>query len=307
MTLDLSNTSYPLSPYLLRPVSQQEVVDRIHLDDPATLPDIILGVAPCRSATTMYLRIFSASGVQSYFQPLKNILRWRMQGGDLHWHLQELPVPKLFIKETIGPYVQPETNFNPLEILLQAGVPPQRISVLIIGRAPLASWSSWHQWWNGKVSVGNLIQSYRTTEKIRQAAQERGLKTVTLVYEAFREHPPEPVVQSLLDILGVPFGPLAVSGWHSLPPYGTPGSGVVLPDEPPLFVIENIHNRAEKLDGIDYYPRDRDLPDLKKDDVRALIDSHIHQEIYENWRKSCEKDFKISISPDTMMQSVLKY
>ena len=69
----------------------------------------------------MLLRVFGAAGIQAHYQELKNIFRWRMQAEEFSW---DFPNRNgiVYLKETLGPYTLAEARFNPLDVLLQAGV-----------------------------------------------------------------------------------------------------------------------------------------------------------------------------------------
>ena len=68
--------------YQRREVDLGEIVNRIKIDDNKNIPDIILTIGHCRSGTTALLRLFGATGIDSYFQPIKTILRWLLQDED---------------------------------------------------------------------------------------------------------------------------------------------------------------------------------------------------------------------------------
>jgi hypothetical protein len=279
-----------------RTVSSKDVTDRIDIVDLERVSRVILSVSPCRSGTTILLRVFGAAGIESHFQQLKNVLRWQLQGADVTWQVPQRPDETVFLKETLGPYTEAEARFNPLEVLLGAGFPPQKLKVFIVGRAPLSTWASWDAWWRGKTSVDKFILAYKTTEQVRRQAHQQGIPVTTFVYEALGNNGSETIVKNVFERLGVPYSPpIAVKGWNKLPPFGAPGSNIVLPDEPPQFITLNIHKRVEKSDKLVYLSRDKSIPDLREDDVSQIIEAGL-PEIYEGWRKACEQSLHVEVA-----------
>ncbi len=255
--------------------------------NPATTASIILSVSPCRSGTTILLRVFGASSVPAHFQQLKNILRWLLQGEAFTWQIPSYPTQRIFLKETLGPYTPTESQFNPLQVLLEAGFPKEKLHILIIGRDPLATWGSWYQFWRGKTQVEYFIESYRATEIVRQQAQALEIASSVLIYECFQIHPIPQVFQALFKRLEIPYSPITIGGWDKLPAFGAVGSNIVLPTEPPVFITPDIHAPVEKAIGFIYKHRQFNLTQLKQSDIDAILASDVI-DIYQNWVRNCE-------------------
>jgi hypothetical protein len=81
------------------------LVQRVSLANLAVDSRIILTIAPCRSGTTAMLRAFGALGIESYLQPLKNLLRWQAVGEERVW-CPGGTGRTLFIKETLGSFTE---------------------------------------------------------------------------------------------------------------------------------------------------------------------------------------------------------
>ncbi len=286
--------SQSASVYQKRPVTLQQVIERIEVGDPAQVSPVILSVSPCRSGTTVLLRVFGAVGVTAHYQELKNVMRWLMQGEYASWKLPQQPQQRLYLKETIGPYTQIEAGFNPLDVLIGAGYPLDKLHMLILGRAPLNTWLSWDLWWRGRTSVSLFVQAYRTTEQIRQQAYELGLPTTVFVYESLRDNSPETVIRGMFGRLGVEYRPTAVRDWTQLPTMGKDGSGVVFPVEPPVFDVPHLHDQAVLADGLSFTSRDDRLTEICSDDVQQIVVAGL-REIYGHWREACERDLGIEI------------
>jgi hypothetical protein len=221
--------------------------------------------------------------IQSHFQELKNTLRWLMQGEAWQWTLpSELQV--LMLKETLGPFTELESTFNPMAVLLGAGVPAEKLYLLVCGREPLQTWASWDEWWGDRTCVDFFILAYETTEQIRRQAQEMGIPSTCLIYEAFKDRSAKIVFKKLFRRLDLPFSPLAIQGWDRLPAFGDHGSNIILPKEPDQFITADIHTPVKKSQKFVYCSRHGDLANLKKSDVAKIFRNSLPN-IYERWKK----------------------
>nr|VFK53951.1 MAG: hypothetical protein BECKTUN1418F_GA0071002_10348 [Candidatus Kentron sp. TUN]VFK55948.1 MAG: hypothetical protein BECKTUN1418E_GA0071001_10357 [Candidatus Kentron sp. TUN]VFK61445.1 MAG: hypothetical protein BECKTUN1418D_GA0071000_11522 [Candidatus Kentron sp. TUN] len=287
--------------YQQRTVSLQEVIDRINIGNPAEVSRLILSVSPCRSGTTVMLRVFGAIGIESHYQELKNVLRWQLQDGDAQWQLPQGRNEIVYLKETLGPYTELEALFNPLAVLLQAGFPPEKLQVLIIGRAPLTTWASWSDQWRGKTTPDRFILAYRTTEQVRLQAHQQNLPVTVLVYESIRDNDPETIISNLFTRLDVHFTPMAIKGWSALPPFGSPNSNVVLPEEPPAFFIPDLHTSVENADKLAFFSKAKNIPNLERTEVDKIVNAGV-PEIYDAWRIACEENLGVSIKKDQELE-----
>ncbi len=236
-------------------------------------------------------------GVRAHFQELKNVLRWLLQGQDATWSVPQEPAETIYLKETLGPYTQTEAHFNPLDVLLSAGFPPAKLHVLIVGRTPLNTWASWDHWWRETTKVDHFIAAYETTEQARRRAIQENISMTTLVYEAIKSHPTDTIIQRLFQRLGVSFSPLAVRGWHRLPPFKSPDSNIVFPIEPQPFIVPGIHEPVMSADKLVYTSRENSLPELPPEDVSAIARAGL-TDVYETWRLTCQAHLGVEIEAD---------
>lgn len=267
-------------------VSIHQVAQHVHCD-PQASASIILSISPCRSGTTILLRVFAASGVQAHFQQLKNVLRWLLQEESFTWQIPQQPTERIFLKETLGPFTLTESQFNPLQVLLEAGLPQEKLHVLIIGREPIITWDSWYQFWRGKTQVEYFIEAYKSTEKIRQQVEALGIAHNYLIYECFQSLPTPEVFKALFAQLKIPFTKLAINGWENLPAFGAVGSNIVLPEEPEAFITPNIHAPVESASAFVFRNRQVNLDKLNPNDVASIKASGI-LELYQHWIAQCE-------------------
>ncbi len=250
--------------------------------DPELAPGIILVISPCRSGSTILLRVFSALGVESHFQPMKTALRWSLLGHDRHWSIQPNSGTRIMVKETLGPFVDAGCSFNPLQVLLEAGFPRAKLHVVILARDPLRTWASWYRFWPHRAPVANMIMSFRTTRQIQEQTKALGIASTCLVYDVFRDHPAESVFMRLCQRLDLEYSPLAIQGWEALPGFGEPGSNIVLPEEPEQFVTPGIHDGVKKATRFAYADNEQALAAIRPSDLEAIARSDLAA-IYESW------------------------
>jgi hypothetical protein len=99
----------------------------------------------CRVGSTPLTNLFGLTGMPSYYQPLKMMLRHLFVSKPATpWIIANAQdEPHIFSKETAGPYVVAESLFNPLRLLVEAGYPAERLHVIMLDREPASSLASW--------------------------------------------------------------------------------------------------------------------------------------------------------------------
>ena len=246
-----------LDPYQKRfDITPCDIARRIHFS--GQIPSTLLMISPCRSGSTSYLRVFSASGIESHYQPIKAILRNLMQNEEWEFYVPDRC--NLFIKETLGPYSAIESTLEPLRILLEAGYPVDKIRVICLAREPLSTLASWLNMFSHNrektTLFKNFILAYKSIQQFQEDAQTLGISVYCYVHEAIRDNDPSLVVRTLFEKLklGVTFTPQAISGWQSLPPFGTPESRVVFSVEPAIYKGINFHLSLANAQALQYIP-----------------------------------------------------
>ena len=274
-------------------VSVETVAKNIHIGDPSLIPKVILSVSPCRSGTTVMLRIFASAGIESHFQELKNVFRWHLQGEHGSWELPKKAGHTLYLKETIGPFLPEEARFNPMDVLLKAGYPVNKLQILLIVREPLETWASWVHWWREVTRLDYFIAAFETTEKIRNQAAVAGIPVTMLAYETFQHNLPKTVIRQLFTRLQIPCSiPFAIDKWDKLPPFGETGSNIILPDEPPVFVTPHIHEQPHYARRFEYSNRQNRISGLNPVDINRITDAGL-PELYKTWKNICQKDLSL--------------
>jgi hypothetical protein len=153
--------------------------------------------------------------------------------------------PDIFAKETIGPYVLAESLFNPLQLLIEAGYPKQRLRLIMLDREPASALASWLDKLSGCVSDDMLLQNYvvaaLNAARIAFYAGQQGITVTHYVYEASKD--PVSSVRVLFDRLGLStrFTEDAVTDWHKTEQSRPVNARVIFPDEPTLYKVAGLH------------------------------------------------------------------
>ena len=197
-------------------VTGEEVADRIRIPDIEKLPRIILGIGPCRGATTFTLRLFGASGILPLYQHFKYILRNILHNRQWIWTIPNTDSTEiLYNKETIGPYTQEECDFDPVYILekvientlIRVGygsdseflrskvseIINAKVDLLFIMRDPYSTWRSWRKEWVERKGLDidkmfdRFVRSYNRIWLIWERARELSYDCHILVRDAYRD------------------------------------------------------------------------------------------------------------------------
>lgn len=232
----------------------QTIAEDISLECADTV--VFLVVGPCRSGTTAFLRVFSEVGIQSWYQPIKAVIRGRMRGGR---NLIQIPdLPRVMLKETFGPFAYEETCFNPIEILLEAGVVAGNIHLVTLTREPTVTASSWIRI---NRSVGEstdaaalswLAKGYHNVLNLAEFAESLGINHTPLVYELLRDHDPEVVRSRLFARLRIAQPPGRMR-WDALSPIESDGDQIKFCEQGRRYFVPELHTRLNESVGLTYF------------------------------------------------------
>lgn len=109
--------------------------------DEADIPHIIGWSGPARSGTSALLFLLAGHPQvdRAYYQPQKNLMRKGTPEFTLYAEDEVICT-----KEVFGS-LYPEENYDPIKMLLDAGVPAEKITWIIIMRDPVQTFRSWHR------------------------------------------------------------------------------------------------------------------------------------------------------------------
>lgn len=250
-------------------------IDRIgvrvseYIQIPPDPPRMILIVGPCRTGTTALGNVFAQTGLETYMQPVKSIRRAITASGQVPFWEIDTKSDIVASKETLGP----DEYFDPVQILVDRGYPPEKIHLIAILRDPATTLTSWNRMWE-TTDVHNLVRSIQMTADIKGLAESLGVATTAYVHEAIRDNPPREVVARLFAKLNGEQLSASASAvdWNNAIGFGAEGSNIVLFDEPPEKFVDGIKSWG----GYQY----RELqPQISEQEAETLQNSGVY-EIY---------------------------
>jgi hypothetical protein len=215
---------------------------------PADYPTLYCAWGKCRVGSTALTNLFGVAGLPSYYQPVKTIARHTLTGSiPAPWLLPRPEVePHIFCKEMAGPYLLGECLFIPLQPLIEAGYPADKLHLIVLDREPDSSLASWLSKWAERVPPEHLVRNYvvAALNKVRVSAYARrqGVAVSHYVYEASKE--PVQTVRALFDRLGLlgRFTESAVTDWNEMGALESEHARVIYPHEPPVYVVPGLHS-----------------------------------------------------------------
>jgi hypothetical protein len=210
-------------------------------------PMLFFAWGKCRVGSTPLNNLFGVAGLPSYYQPVKGILRHALVGSaGVPWNVPlAADQPQIFSKETAGPYVLAESLFNPLQSLIEAGYPANRLHAIILDRDPAGSLASWLDKWSDRASQNTLVYNYvaavLNAVRIESYAQQHGIPVTHYVYEACKEA--VFTVRMLFERLGLAdgFTEDAVTAWNEMGELESENTRIIFSDVPSIHPTSGIH------------------------------------------------------------------
>ena len=158
--------------------------------DPAEFPHLYYGCGTARVGSTPLANVLGLAGIPSYYQPVKSILRCVLHGAEpVVWRF-EPSQRHIFAKETFGPFTVAECIFLPVELLLDAGFPRDRLHVIMLDREPASVLASWFDKLSHLLPETTLFAHYLiatlNAQRAARRAMRHGVRVTTYVYELSR-------------------------------------------------------------------------------------------------------------------------
>jgi hypothetical protein len=248
----------------------------------------------CRVGSTALTNLFGVAGMPSYFQPVKVILRHSLVGrAGAPWILPSATdQPHSFSKEMAGPYVLAESLFLPLQPLVEAGYPADRLHFIMLDRDPASSLASWLEKWSDRIPESRLIHNYiiatLNTLRVESYARRHGIPITRYVYEASKEAAQS--VRVLFDRLGLAtrFTESAVTDWKERGQLESKSSGITFLSEPTVYTVPGVHGSDTA-----YRYRARKTTSLSDAQLDILQRYGIH-DIYRASVEACVRDLGLN-------------
>ncbi|GEM_PF-2352660 len=209
-------------------------------------PHLISIVGPNRSGTTAFAEIFARLGIPNYLQPIKSIRRAIQENDKVPYFQLYQNIPLAVHKETLGSSEESEF-FDPIETLLQAGYPAEKIHLIAMLRDPAMTLTSWNRIYQDKVNVPGLMQAIQQVVEIADQAESRGIQTTRYVHEMARDNDPETIAAQLFQRVGIRLNDSSTIkqtvNWTRGPRFGSAESTGIFYDQPPEIFVEGVKTR----------------------------------------------------------------
>jgi uncharacterized NAD(P)/FAD-binding protein YdhS len=264
---------------------------------PEDFPTLYCAWGRCRVGSTALTNLFGVAGMPSYFQPVKVVLRHRLVGhaGEPWAVPSAAEQPHVFSKEMGGPYVLAESLFLPLQPLIEAGWPAEKLHMIMLDRDPASSLASWLEKWSDRVPEDRLIQNFvissLNASRVESYARRHGVPVTHYVYEASKDATGS--VRKLFDRLGLGarFTEGAVTDWRERGQIESKGSGVTFLSEPKIYTVVGLHGSDTA-----YRYRSRKTASLT-DAQRDVLDRYHIDDMYRASVEACIRD--LGLDTDT--------
>lgn len=229
----------------------QEVVDDLaagfrHLKR-EDFPFLYCGWGKARVGSTALNNLFGMAGLPSYYQPIKAMLRHRVSGSSTAPWCPPLASahPKLFSKEVAGPYLLAECLYIPLQMLIEAGYPSDKLHLLLLDRQPVDCLSSWFAKWSDRVPEEGLLRHHVLATlnivRVEDYARRQGVPVTHYVYEASKDAVASARALFRRLELADCFAESGVTDWQGQGDLDTDQAKVIYPDEPAVYVVPGLH------------------------------------------------------------------
>lgn len=229
----------------------RETTDRLALNfrhrQADDFPMLFCAWGRARVGSTALLNLFGVAGLPAYFQPVKAVLRHALTGGEADpWLLPTRETqPHIASKDVAGPYLAAECLYIPLQLLIEAGYPPDKLHLLALDRDPVKSLASWLDKWSDRVSEPTLLQNYvlaaLNAVRVESYGRRHGVPVTHYVYEASKD--PVGAARALFRRLGLAhrFAESAVTDWAERGQLESEKSPIIHPREPAVYFVPGLH------------------------------------------------------------------
>jgi adenylylsulfate kinase len=213
----------------------------------ADLPTLVFAWGKCRVGSTALTNLFGIANILAYYNPIKTAVRhFALDGPGEAWDVPQRDEHKfVFAKEMSGPYHLADCVINPLQILVEAGYPTDRIELLVLDRDPYKSLDSWFNKFGDRILPERLSQHYVLSAlnsiRVKAYAAKVGIRTSHYVYEASRI--PGDAVSRMFDRLGVSqhYNCNVVENWNEKGALASKESKIIFPPAPKACTTDGLH------------------------------------------------------------------
>jgi len=264
------------------------IITKKEIKIPKNIPNLIIIVGPCRVGTTALANIFSKVGLTVYMQPIKSARRAKEAGEKIvQWKILEGNI--VVAKETLGPKTEAEF-FDPIKILLKAGYPKEKLILIPIIRDSRKTLASWRSMWIS-LNLEKFVQTYKLVLEIKNKAESMGIKTIPYVHEVTRDQSSYAVIRKLFKKIGLKKSiSKNVIDWTKGRKFGK-DSNLKFYDAPSDRFVKEVKSWET------YKYQEEPYLQLSSSDEVFIKKNKVLEDIYEEFRKGCQKALGLKIRP----------
>jgi len=264
-------------------------------------PTLFSAWGKARVGSTALINLFGIAGLPAYFQPVKAILRHRLTGGAGDPWILPPPAeaPYILSKDVAGPYLLAECLYIPLQLLVEAGYPPDKLHLIVLDRDPAHSLASWLAKWSDRLPEERLLRNYvlaaSNVARVTGYARRNGIPVTHYVYEASRDAVGS--VRALFRRLGLAdrFTEQAVTDWADKGQLDSDNSRIIHPREPAVYFVPGLH-----ASDTAYRYRERPAAAVTEAHLELLARSGV-QELYRASARACAADLGLDAAGAAML------
>ncbi len=264
------------------------------------IKNVIVGIGPTRSGTTLFLRIFAEIGIHSWYQPFKAILRGFEHNHKVDFTIDNPDFDTVFIKETLGPYTQNEASLNSIKVLLNAGVDKEKIKLITLVREPYSAVASsilhFSKFKEREEIINISLKCYDSIFSINQFAKKKGIQTNSFVYETWNKNNPLDILTKLFAKMGMPIIKEKLTNWKTLESLDE-NKYIHNLYEPDFYHHTDFSYRIKKSNNISFSSRTENniKTSLTPNEIERVKNSSAI-DIYDYFRHQTELDLKVKIN-----------
>ncbi|GIK83547.1 MAG: hypothetical protein BroJett025_01690 [Patescibacteria group bacterium] len=261
-----------------------------HIEVGKNPPFLVCIIGPNRSGTTALSELFARLSIPNYLQPIKSIRRAIEEKDAIPTFALKQGIPLAIVKETFGSKKESEF-FNPIETLIAAGYPPERIHLIAMLRNPEMTLTSWNRIYQSNVNTQGLVRAIQETDNIVQAAKAQGIMVTHYVHEAIRDNDAQKVATALFKRIGITLPQERVShavDWTTGPRFGSTQSTDIFFDQPPEIFVQGVKERPG-------YQFDHKQQVNVTKEQRELLRTAGTYQIYNKFKAATKKDINLKI------------
>jgi hypothetical protein len=238
--------------------------------------------------------LFGMAGIPSFYQPVKTMARFELSGtSGAQWTLP--PGDSiLFSKETSGPYTYCEALLNPVQCIIEAGWPADRLHLLILDRNPISSLDSWIEKWKERTGRVDLVQNYILSTanyvRMRSYAEQNDIAMSHFPYEASKN--PHQVIRHVFSRAGAGdrYDDEILHGWGAAGDLNSGAARICYPREPRQYVVPSLHSSSDS-----YRYQERAIMHLTPEEISVASQKQVDESYRESVQRFCDE-----IGPTTM-------